>query len=414
MYLKRPLAMTLPWKALVMLAAILGAPASNAQFLDALKDQAAKALQKKIEAKRAEPPANAEGPSAPATNAASTASAPSLQAYQGYDFVPGDTIVFEDSFEKDEDGEFPSHWNQSDGQGAVNTFAGRRAFTATGGNLSQVSPAIKAPKYLSDSWTFEFDTYAIDGAEMPRIFLNPDNKRRGPANFAWSDWVGMLNLSKNNFGDLQVQTHTKDHANELVVQTANPDFMQKAGFKNQWHHVAVAYREGRLKIYVDQFRIYSLQDLGVRPQSIALGAAGDRAKPGVIANVRIANGAGIKINDTKFTESRIVTHGINFDIAMATLKPESMGTFNMVAKILKDNPDVRFEIQGHTDDSGGAAHNLGLSQQRADAVKQQLVAMGVDSLRLTTKGLGDTKPIGDNATPEGRANNRRVEFVTLR
>jgi outer membrane protein OmpA-like peptidoglycan-associated protein len=403
-----------------MLAMLMAGSASNAQFLDLLKDKATKALQKMAEEKSAEPPAKPDASlpaGKPANSDASSvgggAPSSSLQAYQGYDFVPGDTIVFEDNFEKDEDGEFPSHWNQGDGQGAVNLFAGRKVFTLTGGNLSQVSPAIKAPKYLADSWTLEFDTYAIDGAEMPRIYLNPDNKRRGPDRFAWSDWVGMINLSTNNFYDLAIRTHTKDEANEVNLQTANPDFMQKPGFKNQWHHIAVAFREGRLKIYVDQFRVYSLQDLGVHPQAIALGAAGDRAKPATLANVRIANGAGIKISDTKFTDAKIVTHGINFDTDKATIKPESMGTFNSVAKILKDNPDVRFEIQGHTDNSGGSARNLALSQQRADAVKQQLVTMTVDSARLTTKGLGDTKPMGDNATPEGRANNRRVEFVRI-
>jgi OOP family OmpA-OmpF porin len=77
------------------------------------------------------------------------------------------------------------------------------------------------------------------------------------------------------------------------------------------------------------------------------------------------------------------------------------------------NPDLHFEIDGHTDNSGAAPHNLQLSQQRADAVKTQLITMGVDSARLTTKGLGDTKPISDNATQEGKANNRRVEFVRV-
>lgn len=401
----------------VMLAMLLAATASKAQFLDMLKDQASKALQKKIEDKPAEPPAKADGPSTPgnmAANSGQAAPPQTLQAYEGYDFVPGDTIVFEDSFEKDEDGEFPSHWNQGDGQGAVNVFAGRRAFTVTASSWTQVSPAIKASKYLSDSWTLEFDTYVIDGVEMPRIFLNPDNKPRGPARFAWADWLAFINLSKNNFGDLQIETHTKDHANELTLQTANPDFMKKPGFFNQWHHIAVAYREGRLKVYVDQFRVYSLQDLGVLPRAIALGSAGERAKPGVIANVRIANGAGIKLVDKKFTDAKIVTHGINFDLDKATLRPESMGTFNMVADVLKNNPDLRFEVQGHTDNGGGAAPNLVLSQKRADAVARQLVAMGVDSARLTTKGFGDTKPIADNATLEGRANNRRVEFVKLK
>ena len=59
------------------------------------------------------------------------------------------------------------------------------------------------------------------------------------------------------------------------------------------------------------------------------------------------------------------------------------------------------------------AHNLTLSQQRADAVKAQLITMGIDASRLTTKGFGDSKPIGTNDTPSGKANNRRVEFVKM-
>lgn len=404
-------------KVLLLASLVLNPALGHAQFLDMLKDQALKAAQKVIESKPAEAPkasTEASPGTAVANNADSGAAAATLQAYQGYDFVPGDTIVFEDNFEKDEDGEFPTHWNQGDGQGAVNNFAGRKVFTLTGGNLSQVSPAIKAQKYLADSWTVEYDTYAIDGVEMPRIFLQPDNKKRGPDRFSWSDWVGMINLSKNNFYDMQLQTHTKDHADELVLQIANPDFMQKPSFKNQWHHIAVAFREGRIKVYVDQFRVYSLQDLGVRPQAIAFGAAGEKTKPAMMANVRIANGSGIKIADKKFTDAKIVTHGINFDNDKATIKPESMGTLNIIVDILKNNPELRFEIQGHTDSNGSATRNLTLSQQRADAVRQQLISMGVDGARLSTKGLGDTKPIAENSSPEGRANNRRVEFVTIK
>jgi outer membrane protein OmpA-like peptidoglycan-associated protein len=133
----------------------------------------------------------------------------------------------------------------------------------------------------------------------------------------------------------------------------------------------------------------------------------------MLKNIRIAQGG--SFNDTKRIlsepKSRIVTHGILFDVDKATIKPQSMGTINQIFQFLKDDPSLKFEIDGHTDNTGESQHNLQLSQQRADAVKDQMVSMGIESSRLTTKGFGDSKPIADNSSPEGKANNRRVEFV---
>jgi len=81
--------------------------------------------------------------------------------------------------------------------------------------------------------------------------------------------------------------------------------------------------------------------------------------------------------------------------------------------VLKTDPTLKFEVDGHTDNTGADAHNLTLSQQRADAVKSQLISMGIDASRLSSKGFGDTKPIDNNSTLEGKANNRRVEFVKI-
>jgi outer membrane protein OmpA-like peptidoglycan-associated protein len=145
-----------------------------------------------------------------------------------------------------------------------------------------------------------------------------------------------------------------------------------------------------------------------------MGGVDDEKNHIIFKNFRFASGGGMNMIGKKFTDAKIVTHGINFDIDKATLKPESMGTLNMIVHVMKDNPDLKFEVDGHTDNSGAAAHNLTLSQQRADAVKDQLVKMGIDASMLTTKGFGDTKPISDNNTPEGRANNRRVEFVKIK
>ena len=83
-----------------------------------------------------------------------------------------------------------------------------------------------------------------------------------------------------------------------------------------------------------------------------------------------------------------------------------------VASGMQANAGAGFLIEGHTDSTGDAAHNMDLSKRRAEAVKSVLVSQfGIDGARLTTAGLGSSKPVGSNGTPQGRAENRRVEFV---
>jgi OmpA-OmpF porin, OOP family len=108
----------------------------------------------------------------------------------------------------------------------------------------------------------------------------------------------------------------------------------------------------------------------------------------------------------------VALHGILFDTAKATIKDESKGELQAVGDLLKQQPALRLEIQGHTDNVGTAASNRTLSEARASAVRQYLVSnFSIADDRLTTAGLGDTKPVGDNKTEAGRAQNRRVELV---
>ncbi len=112
------------------------------------------------------------------------------------------------------------------------------------------------------------------------------------------------------------------------------------------------------------------------------------------------------------SSGRFVTHGILFDTDSDRLKPESAPVIQSVARGLETNPNLHLLIEGHTDSVGNAAHNLDLSKRRAAAVKAVLVSQfKVDGSRLTTGGLGASKPIDSNDTPQGRAQNRRVEFV---
>jgi len=327
---------------------------------------------------------------------ASSAAAPSMKVYANYDFVPGDKILFEDHFTDDQDGEFPSHWELKAGQALLNKLNNELTFFLTEGNYVRVEPRMKVEKYLTDPFTVEFDYYHKAGA------------------------YGILAMFKYHSKDCDCESDSYAGINENEATFSGQVSFNKAftaelaggeTFDNKWHHVAMAYKNHQLKMYVDQFRVLVIPDTKADFYSVGFGGIGSEENPIVFKNVRIASGGNMNMIGKKFTDAKIVTHGINFDINKATIKPESMGTLNMIVQVLNDNPEIKFEVGGHTDADGADDYNLKLSQQRADAVRDQLIKMGIDASRLTAKGYGETKPISDNTSIEGKANNRRVEFV---
>jgi hypothetical protein len=110
------------------------------------------------------------------------------------------------------------------------------------------------------------------------------------------------------------------------------------------------------------------------------------------------------------TKQQFDLYGLHFDSNKATIQPESKQLLDEIATALKNFPDWRLRIVGHTDASGEAEHNLHLSLERALAIEAALVERGIDAQRLVPAGLGESRPITSNATPEGRALNRRVEL----
>ena len=105
--------------------------------------------------------------------------------------------------------------------------------------------------------------------------------------------------------------------------------------------------------------------------------------------------------------------GILFDIDQTLLKPAAQTSLKQLAVSLQNNPQTNILVVGHTDSTGTAAHNMDLSIRRSGAVKSFLVEQGVGGNRLTTQGKGETEPVAPNSTPEGRAQNRRVEIVIV-
>jgi len=112
-------------------------------------------------------------------------------------------------------------------------------------------------------------------------------------------------------------------------------------------------------------------------------------------------------------QSHWVLVGVNFEFNKARLTPESYPILFYAVQNLNENPDTKVEIQGHTDNIGSEQYNMKLSEERAQTVRDYLVAKGIDPSRLTVKGYGESMPVTDNSTPEGRSLNRRIEFKVL-
>jgi OOP family OmpA-OmpF porin len=317
-----------------------------------------------------------------------------LKSYSNYDFVPGERILFEDDFSSARDGEFPPMWRLIAGQGVVNKRADGNVFILTDGNYAIVTPRIKTQTYLDDAFTIECDYFSDDGDANFGIVImmesGKDDDLRG--------------IHFDNLGN--VRTHYFPEGVDLIGKHPEAENYEYG----KWRHIAIAYRNGQMKCYVDQHRVLVVPETEYQPRYVRIGGIA----PIHMRNVRIAIGGGMNMLDKLYKDGRIVTHGILFDVGKATLKAQSMGVLNEVAKMLKQDEKVRLSVEGHTDSDGAEDANQKLSEHRAEAVKRALVELGIAAERLTTKGLGESKPISDNATPEGKANNRRVEFVLVK
>jgi len=306
-----------------------------------------------------------------------------------YDFVPGDKVIFEDNLENEENGEFPSRWDLVKGTTEVAEFGGENIIMFRGGN-PMIVPYLKNPgkDYLPEVFTIEFDFYTNNHNTFQVYFFDKKNQQ---VNSSYK----YLSVSYDG----------------LSLSPASSKIPNRGTIENQWAHIAIAYTNGKMKAYINETRLINIPHLAFDPIGISLYAYhGSDNNVFYIKNFRLAEG-GVKYYDRFLQDGKIIANGIRFDVNKATLRPESMGVINEIAALMNDHPEIKFSVEGHTDSDGEDASNQTLSEQRAATVVSTLVTMDIDSNRLTSKGWGESKPMDTNDTPEGKANNRRVEFV---
>lgn len=337
-------------------------------------------------------PADQEQPAGKPAPAAGGAAPADMALYTKYDFVPGDRTIFYDDLAGDPQGEFPHRWRLDDGVFEVAKLAGETWILNT--NKGSIRPDIADG--LPDRYTIEMEIW--DGG--------PDTKGH------WH-FIRWIDAEGQEIGDFALKDHQNTYFNLAGDQKANKALPQP--LTQGKHTMRAMVTPSTIKCYVDNERVANIPKVaGWAPVGlrVTLDPWDDAEAPLVVRGFRLAEG-GKTLQDQLAETGRIVTHGILFDSGSAVIKGESYKTLSLIAELLTGDPALKLSIEGHTDSDGAADANLALSQQRADAVKAWLVAQGTAVDRLQTKGFGESKPLDANATPEGKANNRRVELVRL-
>ena len=322
-------------------------------------------------------------------------------SYAKSDFVAGDEIIFDDPMDNEQLGEFPSQWELIDGVAEVVSINGKKAMLISEWG-TKVCPLMKEPlNYLGDVFTVEYDLMfpVKEGGYTWLLtkFMKADNK---------SEEDEMMYLERAAYDgrdDVHWYWETSRGNSNGEYDIALP--------ANEWNHVAISFNKRAWKVYFNGIRVVNVPNVLAPPGWLLFQLTNGNGDT-YITNLRIAKGA-VPLYDRMMSEGKFVTYGITFDVGKATIKPESMGEINRIVQLMNENPTLKFSVEGHTDSTGNAASNQTLSEQRSQAIVDKLVELGIAKDRLTAVGKGQNSPIADNSTDEGRAKNRRVEFVKM-
>ena len=348
----------------------------------------------------------------------------SLKIYSKFDFIPGDKVLAYDDFLKDAIGDFPATWN-TNGTGEVVNTSGKESHL-----LMLTKQGKYIPEYiktLPDNFTFEYDLICNDkfsyySPALSIYFLTGKNgKEVFDGSFIPSDKRSGVKISLHPTGGLnnggEGNTESFENGQSFMKNNINTSqFHSSSGMRMV--HVSIWRQKQRLRVYLNEEKIFDLPKAfpDVKNYNTALFEiwgdmkAEDRY---LLSNIKFA--AGLPDTRSKLVnEGKFVTTGILFDVNSDKIKPQSYGVLKDIANVLIENASINVKIIGHTDSDGNTVDNMTLSKRRADAVKASMVKdFGIDASRLQTDGKGASQPIASNSTAEGKANNRRVEFLKL-
>jgi outer membrane protein OmpA-like peptidoglycan-associated protein len=334
------------------------------------------------------------------------------------DFTPGNKVIYSDTFKNDAIGDFPVTWN-TNASGEVVTFGGDDTRWLQLESEGQYTP--DGITNLPDNFTFEVDVAVSDNFDFysEGLWINFVEVKNRKKDFTqWSRFGrgkdGLrFRIKPKNFeytGESEI-TSVVD-GDELLKNIKNN---KQFTIENNPVHIAVWRQKNRLRVYLNDEKVWDIPRAfdDANYNAIVFSTSGRPEEHFYVSNLRLAV-AGEDTRHALLETGRFETSDIHFDVNKASLKPDSYPILNDLGQILKENPSVKIKVIGHTDSDGSEEANLKLSQKRAEAIKTYLITnFNVASSRISTEGKGESQPIASNSTSEGKAKNRRVEFIKL-
>jgi outer membrane protein OmpA-like peptidoglycan-associated protein len=385
----------------------------QAQFLKALKQKTAEAVVKKITTP-AESKKNVDTEKTDAANEQhsgdikASQGTPNLKVYSKFDFVPGTSILYFDNFEKDNIGEAPLGWITSTSAEVVTIDGLEGNWLKMAATSSRHITRSKKQSW-GNNFTIEFDLLMVKNSYDPRLNISLINTG---GNLVTDEGILASGKPAVYFesilgapGQARATLYSLDNKKLSDNMTADLSYNNTVPV-----HISMSVQAKRFRMWWNDRKLYDLPALSEQylPNQLGFTFGSVGGADIYVSNIRIAK----DVPDTRarFEEGKLVSN-LLFYTGTAQLKPESMGSLLDVSKILKEATSP-VKILGHTDSDGEEAANLNLSQQRAEAVKGILVSQyNIEESKLTTEGRGESQPLANNNTPEGKAQNRRVEFI---